>query len=130
MNAMKSIRRSPFWSMTLATFGCLAGTAQVLAAEQIVTGHGMPSNAVSVTVSYADLDLSKPSGARTLYGRITGAAREVCGDQGRRLEEQFQWRTCYQGAISDAVAAVNSPLLTAVHDRRQPAPTVTAMIGK
>jgi UrcA family protein len=130
MNTFKLTRRSSFWSVTLASLGCLAGTAQVLAADQIVHGHGLPSSAESVTVSYADLDLSKMAGARTLYRRIASAARGVCGEDGRRIEEQIQWRSCYQGAIADAVAAVNSPLLTAVQGGQKTAPTVTAMLSK
>jgi UrcA family protein len=80
----------------------------------------------SVTVSYRDLDLSTPAGARTLYARIQSAARQVCGYEEADLIEQSIWRSCYDSAVSDAVGKVNSPLLTAVHTGR--APQMTAML--
>jgi UrcA family protein len=36
----------------------------------------------SKKVSYADLDISKPAGAKALYGRIVRAAKDVCGFNG------------------------------------------------
>ena len=84
---------------------------------------------VSVTVKYSDLDLSTPSGAHTLYTRISGAARTVCGYEGTDFIDQAIWKGCYRGAIADAVAKVNSPMLTAVHSGRPVGPTV-AMAGK
>ncbi|HUL19355.1 MAG TPA: UrcA family protein [Steroidobacteraceae bacterium] len=82
-----------------------------------------------ITVKYGDLDLSTASGAHTLYSRIAGAARTVCGFEGTTLIDQAIWKGCYRGAISDAVAKVNSPMLTAVHTGRPVGPTV-AMAGK
>ena len=84
---------------------------------------------VGITVKYGDLDLSTPAGAHTLYSRISGAARTVCGFEGTTLIDQAIWKSCYRGAISDAVAKVDSPMLTAVHTGRPVSPTV-AMAGK
>ena len=67
----------------------------------------------SVTVSFADLDLSKPAGAQTLYKRIKGAARRVCGP--KDYFTQKSWRQCYDGAIADAVSQIDRPSLTALH---------------
>jgi UrcA family protein len=70
-----------------------------------------------VTVSYSDLDLSKPAGAQTLYKRIKAAASHVCGSRGHytRLESRKVWRGCYDTAIADAVAQIDRPSLTALH---------------
>jgi UrcA family protein len=71
----------------------------------------------SQSVSYADLDLSKPAGAQTLYKRIKKAARRVCGpvDNYTHVTPSRRFRECYEQAIADAVAQVDRPSLTAVH---------------
>ncbi len=67
------------------------------------------------TVSYADLDISKPAGAKVLYHRIKAAANEVCGysvsgDMGSR-QRQYD---CVQASIDKAVKDVDSPALSAL----------------
>jgi UrcA family protein len=68
-------------------------------------------------VSFADLDLSKPAGAQTLYKRIKAAARQVCGpaDQYTFVVSSKTFRACYDKAVADAVAQVDRPSLTALH---------------
>jgi UrcA family protein len=112
MNSCKSI------TAALAAVLGLLGSAQVLADEP----------AKSIKVSYADLDLSTQAGATTLYTRIRGAARQVCGDEGSTYTDHAIWRGCFKRAVGDAVTKVNSPRLTALHQGKSPA--VTAMIGK
>jgi len=108
MNSCKSIHRSFSRAAALASVVGLLGMAPALAS--------IPANGLrSMTVTYRDLNLSTVAGATTLYQRIKGAARSVCGDEGRRFDEQRQWKRCYRGAIAGAVAAVHSPLLSAVH---------------
>ncbi len=92
--------------------GCL-GTAPVLASQ--------------VTVGFRDLDLNTIEGARTLYGRISAAAKKVCGYQGTALTDRAIWQGCYRDAVSGAVARVNSPLLTAVHTGRPAGPAVAML---
>jgi len=118
MNIIKSIHRSPVRRLALVLILGLLGATPALATD--------PS---SVKVSYRDLDLSTFAGAHELYGRIKTAARTVCGYEGRNLTDQAFWNGCYRGAIADAVAKVNSPLLTAVHSGR-PIDTTVAMLGK
>jgi len=84
----------------------------------LASAAALPSQANTlqqVRVNYGDLNLDTVAGATTLYTRIRGAARFACGEQGRRWEEIRQWNDCYREAIADAVAAVNSPLLTSVY---------------
>jgi UrcA family protein len=68
-------------------------------------------------VSYADLDLSKPAGAQTLYKRIKAAARSVCGpvDQYTFVTAPSAFRECFDKAVADAVSQVDRPSLTALH---------------
>ena len=81
-----------------------------------------------VTVHYADLDLTTSAGASTLYHRIKGAARDVCGDHGPSSVEYADWIACVDGATGDAIRAVHSPLLTALYSGQRP--TFTAMLDK
>jgi len=83
MNILKSIHRSSPVSITLVAMVGLFATGQVPAAEPY-----------SVTVKYYDLDLSTLAGARTLYGRISAAARNVCGYEGRSITDQAFWNGC------------------------------------
>ena len=107
MNTRKSI---------VVALVCLLGSAAALASEAPPPLH--------VKVNYSDLNMNTLAGANTLYGRIRGAARFACGEQGRRWEEIRHWNNCYKEAVADAVASVNSPLLTSVHNG---ASDVTAM---
>ena len=130
--ARASRANSEIRSAMLIWFVSLLGTA-ILAFIVVLLGidvawSATPSNGRSVTVSYADLDLSSPAGAQTLYRRIQGAAQQVCGYAGADVIEQAIWKSCYRSAVGDAVKKVNEPLLTAVHAGK-PAP-VTAMLQK
>jgi UrcA family protein len=112
------------WIVGLLFTGALALIVCLLGID--VAWSGTPSNARSVTVSYADLDISGPAGAKTLYSRIQAAAKQVCGHAGADVIEQGIWRSCYRNAVGDAVRKVNNPLLTAVHTGKPAA--VTAML--
>ena len=64
-------------------------------------------------VSYKDLDLSRESGARTLYQRIKAAAEGVRAPlNGRRLIEHMNQSACVTSSIERAVKQVNEPTLT------------------
>lgn len=71
----------------------------------------------SVTVSYADLNLSNTAGAKTLYSRISKAARKVCSISGESPYAflDYDKRRCIRSAIDQAVTKVDSPVLLAMH---------------
>ena len=94
---------------TAAILGALA-TAPAAVAEPVVRS--------SVRVSYADLDLSREAGARALLERIEAASQRVCGPRPspRNLRINIHFRACYRDAVSQAVAEVESPLLSALLD--------------
>lgn len=79
--------------------------------------YGAEPKVKSQAVSYADLDLSKPAGAQTLYKRIQKAARRVCGpvDNYTFITPAKAFRQCYEQSIAEAVAQVDRPSLTALH---------------
>lgn len=108
MNTLDTTRLSLRCATALVALSFSLAAAYAVADET----DGAPS----VTVSYADLDLSKPAGAEMLYRRIQAAARSVCGPRHSRILAQVQaFRTCYKDAVEDALQQVNESQLFAVH---------------
>ena len=73
-----------------------------------------------VSVSYAELDISKPAGAEVLYDRLQRAAKEVCGLNVRPSSAFYavnaaDWKACYEVALSRAVAEIDAPLVKEQH---------------
>lgn len=90
--------------------GCLfAGAAG--AAQAAVPADAAPS----VVVRYGDLDLSTTEGVRTLYQRITVAARKVCPyDNSKQLSLVTKSYACREAAIEHAVASIHNTQLAAL----------------
>ena len=85
-------------------------------------GHGPADTEThSKTVSYADLDLGREAGARTLLQRISGAAKVVCGPeaQTRDLQDAKFYKSCTQQAADRAVASVNNPGVSALYHKNR-----------
>jgi UrcA family protein len=91
--------------------------ALALSACLVASSASAEPKAKTQTVNFADLDLSKPAGAQTLYKRIKAAARNVCGpvDHYTFAGPAKAFRQCYEKAIADAVAQIDRPSLTALH---------------
>jgi UrcA family protein len=66
----------------------------------------------SITVKFADLNVSTADGAAALYSRIRTAALEVC----RQPDPLWNTRSCVDKSIADAVTKVNHPALFAVYN--------------
>jgi UrcA family protein len=85
-----------------------------------------------VIVKFADLDVSTSQGAVALYGRIHGAADDVCSRM-YYSHEAYRWHkaACLQKVIADAVIKVNEPALSAVYASKYgvAAPVVLAAAG-
>jgi UrcA family protein len=104
----------------------------------LISSFGAVCNAADATevrttiVKYADLDVSTPQGAATLYNRIRFASEGVCSPSNDRGDFQaaFRWQKCVKQAITGAVAKVNQPALSAVYAAKygvlQPAKILTA----
>ena len=71
-------------------------------------------------VRFEHVNFHRPREVATLYDRITYAANQVCGP--RALTGFYYtspgYTRCYTKAVSDAVASVNRPELTAYHQER------------
>jgi UrcA family protein len=101
---------SPFTTARILGVLSLAASAVSLpAAAQSV------DEPVSITVSYADLDISHAAGAAVLLRRLQSAAVKACGGAPdiRVLGEEAAFEKCRVAAVTRAVAQVNSPQLTA-----------------
>lgn len=75
---------------------------------------------VSVKVSYADLNLEKQEGAKTLYRRLRLAAKQACDVGSLRHEGSVkrlgEARQCYSNALSKAVEELDNQFLTQIHN--------------
>jgi len=124
MNTLNHTHRSSTWLAALAAFSCTVGAGHAFAGYEF----GEPR---SEKVSFADLNLSTLEGATALYRRIEHAAHTVCYPDGSQvLGRYFEWKKCYQSAIADAVAKVNSPMLTAVHSSKTNGTKVASLVKR
>jgi UrcA family protein len=109
---MNTLIRTPFRLLPLAL---LALACASISPQNVARAAGWSRDAPSVTVSFSDLDLSKPRGTATPYTRIRSAARTVCGTVDIRLVEEVNWGQCVDQSIANAVAEVGDPNLTAYY---------------
>lgn len=66
-----------------------------------------------------DIDFSKPSQVRALYGRLQAVAHEVCESDGERDPvTQAADDACEAQAVTDAVRDINQPQLTRLDDQK------------
>jgi UrcA family protein len=80
------------------------------------TGTASSAEPPQIAVSYQDLDLSRPTDARVLYGRLQRAASEVCQPvPHRELARYRAWQQCYDAALEGAVNQLNAPQVLALH---------------
>ena len=79
-------------------------TSPEIRADRAPTSDGAPT----ITVSFADLDVSHPSGAKILYRRIQYAARAVCDlHMTSDLHRKAMQRECFNTAVENAVRDAN-----------------------
>ncbi len=96
-------------------------TGLLFASAFVLTMSSLPAAAAdsivtkSQVVRFGDLNLGSDEGARTLYGRITLAARRVCSEADDSRLGNSDYRKCVKKAVDDAVAQVDRPALYVVH---------------
>jgi len=93
----------------------LAAALATTAAASPALAYTAPLETVRATVAYDDLDISQPAGATALLQRITVAAERLCRPDPSVIGSPAAFRACVDGAVSNAVATVNQPLLTELH---------------
>ena len=93
---------------TILALCTLAGTTLALEKSQPAAS----ANAPSVTVSYRDLDLSRPADARVLYSRLVRAAVDVCPAAPTYELARFRaYQHCVTTVLANAVQQVHSAAL-------------------
>lgn len=99
------------------TFTSLASAVVLGLALNVAYADEAPK---SLTVQFADLDLSTDAGAATLFNRIRGAAISVCSVHrgGTTLLDKTRHAACVEFALSNAVARVDRPELSEYVTRR------------
>jgi UrcA family protein len=99
---------------------CFAAAATLSCAAPVLaqTSDTVPS----VRVKYGDLNIGSPAGAQLLLRRIEAAANTACGGAPdiRQLHQWTSFEACRRSAAARAVAAVDSPMLTAMAHRGSP----------
>lgn len=109
--AIKTQYKSTAFMLTAGFFalGCAAmgDRAQAADGQQPLTR----------AVVYGDLNLDSEQGAKVLYTRLRGAARDVCFPLESRDFKQTLWHRCFDGALASAVAQVDRARVTALHNQ-------------
>jgi len=94
----------------LVAFAGLAKAGGSAAAE--------PPATLSKKVTFSDLNLDTQAGANALYARLRHAAEEVCEPfDGNELSRHSMWQRCVGNSLAAAVAKVNKPKVTALHNQ-------------
>jgi len=93
---------------------CLAAAATLSCAIPALAQ--MPDAVPSVMVKYSDLNIRSRAGAQVLLKRIELAANTACGGAPdiRQLNQLAGFEACRRSAVTRAVVAVASPMLTAM----------------
>jgi UrcA family protein len=98
---------------TLANFSLALG----LSFAALAANAGSVDAPATRTVEFPGLDMTRSEGAGELYRQLKFAARDVCARaDGKSLAEKASFRACADMALANAVAQVNSPLLTSLHE--------------
>jgi UrcA family protein len=108
----------PLTTLTLLALAVSLTLGSIARADTVTVSD---SGVTSVAVGAAGLDLSSPAGANILLARLHHAASIACGDLvsgSRDLEAWSDYRVCIQGALDDAVGALNAPQVTALYRGR------------
>ncbi|MEO0785846.1 MAG: UrcA family protein [Pseudomonadota bacterium] len=94
-----------------------SGAAMTAGADELSRRSPLVVSPDSAVVSYADLDISRPEGARELYARLKTAAHSVCDHRYSRNIKLRMWhRGCYSDALDGAKEQLSSREIWALHD--------------
>lgn len=87
----------------------------------------LDANARSLKVSAAGINVTSEAGAKALYTRLSEAAKSVCGlaYSGDPIYGA-NFNSCYEATMSNAVHAVNRPLVTKLLKEKSHSLTVPA----
>ena len=107
---MKKLR----WAVTafIAVMLCAPVTA--------LADKGSKRDKQAVRVSYADLDIERPEGAKRLYARLKRASRAACGTDSYivlgSIERVVESKQCYRDILDRFVERIDSDTLDRLHN--------------
>jgi UrcA family protein len=97
--------------MTVVAIAAMSAAVLAGVTHAAETGDTLPNQ----VVVFKDLNLNSNAGVQVLYRRIQGAADQVCGKVDTRdLRGMSARKVCVERAIANAVATVDSRMLTTV----------------
>ena len=106
------------------SIGVLSSVAITALLAVTTQAHSQATDAnapMKISVRYGDLDIGHAAGAKVLFQRINSAAARVCGGEPdlRELQQRAAYDQCRKTAVGEAVAKIDSPIVTALasHDR-------------
>ena len=104
MNTKRNVKVTVAAATTMV-FGAILGSGVVWADESGSTSRRGETR--SVTVQYADLDLTREEGLEALHSRLDAASKRVCGDYELRIVRARQvWQHCYDVAMAEALEQI------------------------
>lgn len=84
--------------------------------QRVVTGYGIKHYDLMTLahhISYADLDLAQPGGAKTLKRRIRATANELCGQLANAAPAEPRSMECVNNAVKSAMKQARAAIAAA-----------------
>jgi UrcA family protein len=107
------MKESKILKGVVATVAVIAFSVPAIASADELKGR-------AEKVTYSDLDVQKDDGAQVLYRRLQQASKRVCGVESIKVAGSVriyaQKQECYRDTLDEAVAKVDNPALTAIHE--------------
>ncbi len=97
-------------TLTAVAFSVAASVSMSAAADNYseTTVSTSAEGLQTMTISYADLDLSTAAAQETLYYRLSSAARKVCGSSDVRrtgsVRQAAENKSCYENTLAQALS--------------------------
>lgn len=114
--------------MTYQALTAALGAAVLALAAVPLPAPAQDASTQTEVVSFADLNLNSPEGAKAMFYRITSTAKRLCGDEPDvgEIVGFSAWRICVKDAINGAVGRLDAPLVTALNGGHATRPVMLA----
>ena len=112
------MKKHLFYIVKLSLFGLILTSVPVIANA---AGSVKFTGEKTVTVSYADLDMTRAEGVKVFYRRLKNAANQVCGvhvGDLEMLEVITVKNKCVKSAMAEAVKSVHNDQLDALYYKK------------
>lgn len=115
---MKTQSNKRIAALIFGISSCLAASAMAGSYQEATLVQANGKEARSASVSLADLNLASVEGRDALHGRLSQAAREVCGPTDYRITGSIRVaaenRACRDAALAGALAEVNAGQIASI----------------